>query len=102
MAGGDAGRARTGIEIERDDDVWSRRNHCRAGETFAANSRATGPQWRLYRFHLLDLPAGEHGSKNETEDERVGIFANAGAGPDFFGQHREYPELVGDAGAGDW
>jgi len=32
----------------------------------AANSRATGPQWRLYRFHLLDIPAGEHGSENET------------------------------------
>ena len=60
------------------------------------------PQWRLYRFHLLDLPAGEHGSESETEDERGGIFADTSAGPDFFGQHREYPELVGDAGAGDW
>ena len=56
----------------------------------------------LYRVHLLDLSAGEHGSESETEDERGGIFADAGAGPNFFGQHREHPELVGDAGAGDW
>ena len=33
-------------------------------------------------------------------DRRGGIFADAGAGPDFSGQHRQHPKLVGDAGPG--
>src|SRR5205807_3736643 len=62
---------------------------------------STGRQRRVYRFHLLDVSAGEHGLESETENERGGIFTDAGAGANFFGQHRKHSELVGDAGTGD-
>src|SRR4029077_6937451 len=101
MARSDAGRARAGIEIERDDDVWSRRNARGADRTFAAHSRSAGGERRVYRFHMLDVSAGEHGVESETEDERGGIFADAGAGAAFFGQHPKHSKLVGDAGTGN-
>src|SRR4026207_137568 len=56
----------------------------------------------VYRLHMLDLSAGEHGVESEAEDERDRIFADTGAGPDFFGQYRKHSKLVGDAGTGDW
>src|SRR5438132_14063768 len=102
MGRSEAGCARAGVEIERDNDVRSRRNDCGTDRTFAAHSRSTGREWRIYRLYLLDVSAGEHGVESETKNERGGIFADAGAGADFFGQHRKYSELVGDAGTGDW
>src|SRR5205823_10800895 len=87
MVGSDASGARARIEIERDNDVRPRRDGGGTDRTFAANSRSTGPEWRLYRFYLLDVSAAAHGFKSEAAHQRGGIFADAGAGSDFFGQH---------------
>src|SRR6266849_7234772 len=102
MAGSDASRARARFEIERDHDVRSRRDHRRTDRTFATNSRSAGPERRIHRVHLLDVSAATHGLKSETADRRGGIFADAGAGADFFGQYRQHPEFLGHAGPRHW
>src|SRR2546428_12216 len=60
------------------------------------------PERRVHRVHLLDVSAATHGLKSETADRRGGIFADAGAGADFFGQHRQHPEFLGHAGPRHW
>src|SRR5437588_3605251 len=51
MVRSDAGSARAWIEIERDDDVRSRRDNRRSSRTFATHSRSTGPQRRIHRVY---------------------------------------------------
>ena len=60
LAGSDAGRARTRIEFERDDDVRTRRDDRRSDRTSAAFARSAGRERRIHRVHLLDLSAAAH------------------------------------------
>src|SRR5438874_1104690 len=79
MAGGDAGRARVGLEIERDHDVRSCRNDRRADRTFTTHSRSAGPKRRVHGLHLLDVSASAHGFESEPTNRCGRIFADAGA-----------------------
>src|SRR6266853_5025559 len=93
----DAGSARAWIEIERDDDVRSRRDNRRSSRTFATHSRSTGPQRRIHRVYLLDLSTAAYGAEGEPADRRLGVSPDTGAGPDFPRQHRKRPKLLGHA-----
>src|SRR5207248_9077855 len=95
MVRSNAGSARAWIEIERDDDVRSRRDNRRSSRTFATHSRPTGPQRRIHRVYLLDLPTAAYGAEGEPADRRLGVSPDTGAGPDSPRQHRKRPKLAG-------
>src|SRR5438552_16865444 len=100
MAGGDGGGARARIEIERHDDVRSRRDHRRSRRASAANSRSTGSQRRVHGVYLLDLSTAAYGIESEAADWRLRISANASCRTDSPGQYRQHSKLLGDARPG--
>src|SRR5438132_13713136 len=101
MVRSDAGSARAWIEIERDDDVRSRRDNRRSSRTFATHSRSTGSQRRIHRVYLLDLSTAAYGVEGEPADRRLGVSPDTSAGPDVPRQHRKRPKLLGHASAVD-
>src|SRR2546423_12187880 len=101
MVRSDAGSARAWIEIERDDDVRSRRDNRRSSRTFATHSRSTGPQRRIHRVYLLDLSTAAYGAEGEPADRRLGVSPDTGAGPDFPRQHPKRPNTLHNATSGE-
>src|SRR5207249_6565905 len=101
MAGGNASRARTRIEIERNHDVRTRGDDRRSNRAFPAHSRTTGTKWRVHGIYLLDVSTPAHGSEGEAPHWSGRIFAHTSAGPNFPGQYRQRAKFLGDARPGD-
>ena len=68
-------RARTGAELECDDDVRPRRDARRSDRASAASPRSAGRNGRLHGVHLLDLPAREHQAARRARASAANIFA---------------------------
>src|SRR5437879_9137231 len=97
MAGGDASRARAGVEIERDHDVRARGNDQRSDRAFAAHSRTAGPERRVHGIYLLDVSAPAHRSEGKVPHWGGRIFADTSTGPEFPGPHRQRAKFLGDS-----